>query len=192
MTTGFTSRTKGKEFLSSACQQGLGRSATSGSPQSGISTNGGGNIIGAQYASATGVGNTNDATEDLLWSFSLPANSFDVANRTLAFYAWGVMANNAHTKTARFYFGTSIVVPDAYSTGGAITPWVISGFIVKASAGVQVGSAQIIANTAHGGAIDLAGTETDTAAILLKITGQTSVATANDVVLKGVNLQFLN
>jgi hypothetical protein len=124
-----------------------------------------------RYQSITGVGNTNDTTEDTLFTFALPANAFDIAGRTLQITAAGSLATNAHSKTAKLYFGSSIV----------------------ATTGAQTGFYSPIVGTTHGGiSLPIAGTETDTAAITIKVTGQTGTAAANDVVLNSLIIEALN
>jgi hypothetical protein len=145
-----------------------------------------------RYQSTTGSGNGNDTTEDTLTTFSLPANSLDVAGRTLQISASGLLANNAHSKTARLYFGASIVATTAAQTGANVG-WQLILQVQKVASNSQLGFYSPIVGTTHGGiSLPLPGTETDTSAITIKVTGQTGTAAANDVVLNSLLIEALN
>lgn len=146
----------------------------------------------ARYQSVTGTGNGNDITEDTLFTFSLPANSLDVAGRALSITASGAFANNAHSKTARLYFGTSIT-----ATTGTITSanagWQLSLSVQKVSGNVQLGFYSPIVGTTHGGiSLPLTGSENDAGAIAIRVTGQAGTAAASDVVLNSLLIEALN
>lgn len=178
MASGFIQRFKGKALFSTGTLFQFGKAlGTYGTfPAAG-------NIF--EYANATGTGNGNDTTEDTLQSFTLPANAFDAIGRSLWIYAFGSFANNAHSKTAKLYFGSSITL----STGAITTAnigWALELLVMKSGANAQVASGQLISGTTHGGVTNFTGTETDTAGIVIKVTGQTGTAAANDVVVNGI------
>jgi hypothetical protein len=185
MTSGFVDRWKGKTLLSASSVQQFGKG--------GAVTPGGGNLSGAVFTNgAAGTGNGNDTTEDLLFSYTLPANSFDSIGRQLFIQAHGTFANNANTKTAKLYFGSSINFTTVNAAGGSVIPWWMQLLVTKVGPSVQVCLAQSINGTTHAGSLDLPGTENDAAAIIIKVTGQTSVAGANNVVCKMMSVQALN
>lgn len=175
MTTGFVTRFKGRFMSSYGSLFQFGK----GSGTFGAS----GNIF--TYASGTGVGNGADTTEDVLKSFALPANSLDAVGRALWIYAFGSYANDTDTKAAKLYFGTSITL--AAATGQNLG-WALELLVMKTGANTQIANGQTIVGTTHGGTtLPLAGTETDTAAITIKVTGHDSTAaTANAIVLNGL------
>ncbi len=145
-----------------------------------------------RYQSVTGTGNGNDTTEDTLSTFALPAGSLDVAGRTLEITASGSFANNAHSKTAKLYFGSSIVATTGAQTGANIG-WQVSLQVQKTASNSQLGFYSPIIGTAHGGiSLPISGTETDTNAITIKVTGQTGTAAASDVVLNSLLIEALN
>ncbi|MDE2467774.1 MAG: hypothetical protein KGL35_03290, partial [Bradyrhizobium sp.] len=149
-----------------------------------------GNIF--TYQSATGVGNGADTTEDTLQSFTLPANAFDLPGRALWIYAYGKFATDLDSKTARLYFGSSIVLSSGAQTLSN-TGWALELLVQKTGANAQIASGQIVNGTTHGGVtLPLIGTETDTAGIIIKVTGQTGTAAANDVVLNGLMIAASN
>lgn len=145
-----------------------------------------------RYQSITGTGNGNDTTEDTLTTFSLPASSLDIAGRTLQLTASGSLANNAHSKTARLYFGSSIVATTAAQTGANVG-WQLILQVQKVASNSQLGFYSPIIGTTHGGiSLPITGTETDSNAITIKVTGQTGTAAASDVVLNSLVIEALN
>ena len=170
--SGFTQRFKGKLIVNgggSLFGFGRGIGAAMG-PQ--------GNLF--KFAGAQGNGA--DTSEDVLSTFSLPANSLDVVGRALWLYAFGTMTATG-TKTGRLYFGSELV-----STGGIVATaesWALEMLVIKSGASAQVISSQLVNGGTHGGVANQTGAETDTAAIAIKVTGQNSAATANGIVLEG-------
>lgn len=143
------------------------------------------------YAPAAAGGNGADTTEDTITSFALPANAFDLAARGMWIYAFGTYANNTDTKAARCRFGASINI--AAATGQNVG-WATELLVFKNGASSQIANGQTISGTTHGGTtLPLAGTETDTAPITIKVTGQdSSTATASSVTCSGCMMTFMN
>lgn len=138
--------------------------------------------ISAQV-SAAGIGNGADTTEDTLFTFSLPANSFDKVGRGVSIFAAGSLANNAHTKTVKVYFGTGIVFTVIAATTGNVAWQAILNVFRSSIAKTQVGQGCAAVGATHSGvSAILPGAEDDTAAITIKVTGQTATANASDVV----------
>src|SRR5690242_11181170 len=79
------------------------------------------------------AGNGADTTEDLLKSFSLPANSLDVVGRSIYIYAWGTYANNTNTKAAKLYFGATSIA----AASGNNTSWALEMIVGKSAANAQ-------------------------------------------------------
>lgn len=140
-------------------------------------------IIGASVqASTTGVGNTNDTSEDVLYTFSLPASSLTFTGQTLKIVAAGTLANNAHNKTVKLYFGSQ-----SYSLGTvatANTVWTAKLTVIRTGSSAQLIYGEGMIGTTPIAPSLLTGAETDTAAITIKATGQTGTAAASDVVAK--------
>jgi hypothetical protein len=142
-------------------------------------------------SSAAGAGNTNDTTEDTLFTYSLPANSLNANNRVVGLYAFGAFANNAHSKHARLYFGSEVIDTGANTTTGAIG-WALEALIIRTGSKTQQISGQIVTGTTHGGCTTQAGAEDDTTGITIKVTGQTGTAAANDIVCNGLVVNAAN
>ena len=149
--TGFTKRNKGKEVFAAESVTVCGNTGGNKTTVGAIMRASGG-VVGAGYFSATGTGNGADTTEDTLWTYSLPANAFDavagdmVNFRGIYVYAWGVFANNAHSKHARLYFGSEVVDSGANTTTGGIG-WALELLMFHAASNVQVGSGQSASST---------------------------------------------
>jgi hypothetical protein len=116
---GFTDRFKGKVVIPFSALQALGCSAP-GSSNSTFALSGG-QIAGGQFFGS--AGNFNDTTEDLLQFYTLPGNMLDAPGRGLIITAWGTFANNAQVKTARLYFGASLIATVTNSANSSIIPW---------------------------------------------------------------------
>lgn len=139
-------------------------------------------------ASTTGIGNGNDATEDVLYTFSLPASSLSSVGEGLSITAAGTFANNAHSKTVRLYFGNQTY---SMNTITANVVWVLRMTVFKTASNVQLILAEGWIDGAPMSPGLLTGAETDSAAITIKVTGQTGTAAANDVVAKMLTVSAL-
>lgn len=139
---------------------------------------------------STAVGNTADTAEDTLMTYTLPAATLTATNMGIRVTAWGVTANNADTKTLKFYFGS--VVESSALTASIAGRWWTQATILKTGA-----STQDVIQALVGGATSLADanfaalTETDTAAIIIKLTGTASAANANDIIQEGMVIELL-
>jgi hypothetical protein len=129
--------------------------------------------------SATGVGNTNDTTEDTLFTFPLPANSLTLVGEGLSLLAAGTWANNAHLKTTTLYFGT-----DSFQIQGtnASATWVLRMRVYRSASKAQLILAEGSLDSVTIAPGIIVGAVDDTAGITIKVTGQTGTAAANDVV----------
>lgn len=171
MANGFMQRFKGKVLVPAGSLSIFGSGAAIGGPQGNIFTFGG------------SVGNGADTTEDTLATYSMPANTLNAIGRGLFIYAWGSMTAVAN-KTGKLYFGASTVSTGLISATSE--SWSLEMVVLKSAANVQQISAQLINAATHGGVTNSAGSETDTAAIVIKVTGQNSASTANGIVCNGL------
>ena len=164
-----------------------------------------GNIY--RLASA-GVNPASTGGNIVLAAFSLPAGSFDVANRGLNFTAMGSVANNTNVKTISIYYGcttavvgsavtggTVIASTGAYSTTGAAA-WQLVANVFKygaAASNTQIGlheTAQIGA-TIPALTVPQALTATESGAILIAVTGN-AATTATDIALNLFAINAMN
>lgn len=182
--TGFIYRDKGKGVSESSSLQRFGKG--------GAMFGGGGNI--ATFANQAGMGNGADTTEDLLFTLTLPANCLDVIGRQLLLEAYGQIAATSASKNARMYFGGTTLMNFAATTTQTGV-WYINALITKTGASHQ--TALILTDTSISGsnvrnATILSPNEVDTAPIICRVTGQSSVGTAalvtcNNFTVSGYN-----
>lgn len=132
----------------------------------------------------TSAGNGADQTEDTLRSFSIPANTMG-ANGVQGFRirAFGVTGASGDNKTIKLYFGSTSV------SSGVITDnaknWFFDLTVYRSGASTQVVVCEFQHDTTAAAPTVTTATETETAAILVKVTGQeTTASTANQIILK--------
>lgn len=146
---------------------------------------------GTIYATGVASGNGPDQTEDTLAAYTLPANALDVLGRNMRIRAWGTTNASVDNKQVKLYFGASL-----FATGVAAAnnkPWYVELNVIKSGANAQSVSGRGEFNGAFVASTYTAGADTDTAAIVIKCTGQDSTAsTANAIVLQGMTVEFLN
>ena len=141
--------------------------------------------LGGIIASAvTAVGNVGTGEDDL-HTYTLPANAFILAARTIRGLGYGTFTNNTNAKTLKMYFGSlahTVSIP--ISIGGHWS----SEFVTKRNgASTQVYYAKVeVVNSATNlvvGTFISQGTltESETAAIIIKHTGE---ATANNDIVQ--------
>jgi hypothetical protein len=169
-TTGYLYRDLGKGLSSSAALARFGKG--------GALMAGGGNIFCS--ASQAGFGNGNDTTEDLLVGVTLPPNSLDIVGRQVFIEAYGTITATSATKNARIYFGSTLLV-NFVGTTTQTGAWAVMATITKTAAGQQ--TAMIVNDTTVTGSLvrsltTASPSETDTAGILIRVTGQVSAGGA--------------
>lgn len=188
--TGFIERQKGRGLVENSALQRFGKG--------GALAAGGGNII---VGCTTAVGNGADTTEDVLFTTSLPANSLDIIGRNIDILAFGNITATSATKTVKVYFGSTVLVtPSQTYTFQATTTqtglWSINATILKTGSSaqtIQYGlDSTITGSFARNLNVLTSPTESDTAAIVIKVTGQSSVATANLVTCTGIIISGFN
>lgn len=148
--------------------------------------------INVQF-SAAGVGNAADTTDDTLFTYTLPANSLDAINRTLLITAAGKLAANGNNKQIKLWFGGTAIVVTGVVTGNAVG-WLLSAQVVKTGANAQLafGSSQVGA-TPNALAVPAALAITDTAGIIIKVTGASgTTGAAGDVLGQFFEINWMN
>jgi hypothetical protein len=189
--TGFTDRSLGKGTVSRSWLARIGKSTAQAS--------GGGNVF--SQLSAAGVGNGADTTVDTLMSASLPANLFDIPGVCVTVQAFGTVIATSATKTVSFKFGAGVNQSIVSYTTTNLGSWQFYAQIFKVSANVQLiliqadagGTTASLLGASGGRASAIFnGAETDTAAIPIAVTGQSTVATANTVTCQGFVVDAYN
>lgn len=143
------------------------------------------NTVNSVSVQATTVGNVGTGEDDLL-TYALDANSIAVGG-AVRMTAWGVTANNANSKILRTYFGSFVLnqsVP--VSVAGH---WWVDVLITPTEKDAQRYVSRLITDTTQSierGTL----TENDSAAILIKCTGE---ATADDDIQQlGMIVEYLH
>src|SRR5262249_40134917 len=176
--TGFIERQKGRGYVESSALQRMGKGAAAMA--------GGGNIT--VNVSTAGVGNGADTTEDVIFTQTLPANCLDIVGRQILIEAYGNIAATSATKNAKVYFGSTVLVNFAATTTQTGV-WAVSAYVTKAGSNSQ--SILVLTDTTISGSLVrsasiLTASEPDNAGIVVKVTGQSSVATAGLVTCNGL------
>lgn len=120
--------------------------------------------------SDAGVGNGADLTDDTLLQVTIPATMLKANGKSVTFEALGLFAANGNNKTVKAIFGSQTIITSGVQTTNN-NLWKLSGTIVRTASGSQ----QIVAEFQQGATVVTTtythGTQTDTADIVLKITG---------------------
>jgi hypothetical protein len=147
-----------------------------------------GQLTAQMSQTATGA-NTNETD---LQAYTLPANTLDIVSRGVRVTAWGSYGANANGKTIRLYFGTGNVIMNSTALTQNGTGWWVEAEIYKTGTNTQCHWGNIIAGNSVPGTQSGTDAQTDSAGILIKVTGQNSTATANDVVCRGMSVKMIN
>lgn len=146
--------------------------------------------MGVIYTTIATAATAAGTAEQVLGTYSLPANALDATGRRLRIRASFHCATNGNTKTMKLYFGAASISSGALTTSNK-NGW-LQLDLVKSGA-----STQIVTGT---GLVDVtpittgvtAGTDTDTAAIVIKFTGTDGTDSAGDIVLEDFAVEYMN
>lgn len=146
--------------------------------------------MGMVFATAISVGNADGTAEDLA-SYTIKANSMPVDSaKAVRVLAWGKTAADSDLKIISIKFGGTVVATHA-SAATNDKDWVLEATIIQGASKVQSAIGQF---SLEGASQDIqlvsAPTETETTDIVLAL--NVDAINANDVVLKGMTVEFLN
>lgn len=139
----------------------------------------------------TSTGNGADQTEDTLIQYSIPANTMG-ANGVQGFHirAWGTTAANGDNKTIKLYFGAALISSGVQTINAK--NWYLELWIYRSGANTQVVLGEGQMDTTSLTPTVTTATETETAAIITKITGQeTTASTASSIVAKALIVEAI-
>lgn len=159
--------------------------------------------------SATGQGNGADTTDDVLFTYALPASALDVAGRQVTVMAAGKFAANGNNKRVKIWWGTTTQTVGSAVAGGTL---IADSGVVTTNAGgwtasVQVSkygvsgsntqlatNAQVVAGATHlGTSAPATLTATESGVINITVTGASSTTgAANDVLGQLLDVAFNN
>ena len=127
-----------------------------------------------------------DTTETDLQSYTLPANVLGNKWRAIRIRAWGDTAANGNTKTIRLKFGGTTLQLNNTTLAPNGLDWITKPYVVRISSGQQTCSSFMLMSTTPQDAISTAISITDTASIIIKVTGQNRTASAGDITCRGM------
>ena len=137
------------------------------------------------------VGTDAGTDEKDLITFSLPANSLNANGKVVRITAWGSVAANGNTKTIKMDFGATTITQIGPAAISGLD-WKIEGLVIRTGETTQDAIAtEMLDVTAQDTTITIP-TEDETGAVIIKITGENGTAAANDIVAKGMMIEFLN
>jgi hypothetical protein len=152
-------------------------------------------LVGVAHVNTTAVGNVGVGEDDLM-TYSLPPDSLSASGKGIRVTAWGKTANNANSKACTLYFGTSFFGPPLTTSITGAWRFTLTVFRTGPSTqDIAFNLSEVVNNSAlaapkESQVANIASTETDTAAIVIRVTGN---ATANnDIVQEGMLVEFLN
>lgn len=132
----------------------------------------------------TSLGNGADQTEDVIATYSIPANTLG-ANyaQGIEIEAWGTFGATGDNKQVKLYFGGTSIATGVVTSNAKNWFLKLKIFRTGTNAQVVVGEGQI--DTTNITPTVTTATETETAAIVAKATGQeTTASTANQIISK--------
>ena len=149
-------------------------------------------LIGLANLNVTAVGNIG-AGEDDLMTYALPANSLSANGKAVRVHVWGTTAANANTKTIKFWFGVTERTINPTTTAPNNQHWQCDATIVRTGASAQLMVLQGFVGTAYEQQTsnDLP-TANEVNAITIKCTGNSAASATDDIVQRGMLVEFLN
>ena len=143
------------------------------------------------YLDRTSVGNVGLGEDDLI-TYELEAYKLPIDLDFIEIEAWGTTANNANSKTLKFYFGSTLIY-DSTAVESTNKDWYLAVKIIRVSANTleyivngQYNATAIDTNYAASGGQDF------TTSYTIKCTGQSGILSAsdNDIVQNGLLIKF--
>lgn len=136
-------------------------------------------VNGTLTTSTASVCTAANTTETDLWTYTLPAGALNADGRGIRITVSMLSGATANVKTYRLYFNGVTLITRSVADNALSSEW--SSKIIRTGAATQynfshylIGGASPVLNTSS-------PTATMSGAIIIKMTGQNSVATANDI-----------
>lgn len=142
-----------------------------------------GGLLNAQTAAvSTGAG----TAEQVLQTYTMPANTLSAAGQSVRVRCWGVTAATANNKTRKIYVGAMALATAAEAANAQ--PWSLEINVMRTAAATQQYFARGLAGT--GGITNLQGvgqgTDDLTAGVVIKCTATDGTDAAGDVTANGM------
>lgn len=145
--------------------------------------NGVGGLINAQTAAvSTGTG----TGEQVLQTYTLPANQLASAGQAVRVSCWGTTGGNTNNKTRKLYFGASVITTATEAANAQ--NWFLELTVMRTGSATQAVWGQGLAGT--GGVTPISyvnqGTDALTAGVVIKCTGTDGTSSASDITANGM------
>lgn len=148
-----------------------------------------GGLINAQTGS---VGTGADTTEDVLQTYTLPANTLAATGQSLRITCGWTTGANTNTKLVKLYFGASVVATPAQAANAQTGR--LSLIVTRTAAATQKVFGNGMAGTASITPVAEyynAGTDNLAAGVVIKCTGTNGTAAANDIIANEMLVELI-
>ena len=163
---------------------------------------GGGAVVSApaikkydQMSALALVGTPANLNETVLKSLTIPANTLNADRRSIRIRAWGRKAGNVNSVTVRIRFGTvtlaGTIIANIAATAVSAA-WAIEVELFRTGTGAQWSVARNLFNATTPTVTQITPAIDETQAILVEVTGQNTVANANDVEAIGLSVEYVD
>lgn len=142
-------------------------------------------VIGGSAVQTATIADTNETT---LGSFNIPANYLQ-QNKGVRITAFGATGATANNKTMKLYYGAAVVTTPTAATNAK--GWFLQLVVLKSGTNTQAILGSGLVDVTPVSPYTTAGAETETAAVLTKVTGTNGTAAANDILCKGYIVEAL-
>ncbi|MBI4349927.1 MAG: hypothetical protein HY550_00665, partial [Elusimicrobia bacterium] len=139
----------------------------------------------------TGSMPTSGTIEEVLLSYSLPANSLSADAKGIKIRAWGTTDADANVKTIKLKFGGTILVTNDQTGSPVSSTWEFEAMVFRTAASAQEAIGKGIVAAANQTVTKSLPAEDTTGAISIAITGETPTQ-AGDLTAEGLVVEFMN
>jgi|SRR6185436_11850220 len=122
--------------------------------------------------SLTPVGNIGTGVDDLI-SLTIPANTFHKNGQGVRIYAWGLMGADGNNKQVILKFGGTTLIDSGVLTTNN-KAWFLEAFVFRTGVATQVAFGKMTVDTTPITGLRSSLTIDETAAIIVKLTGETT------------------
>ncbi len=147
-------------------------------------------VGGRMSMNTNAVGTDANTTKKTLQTYTLPANSFSGNQKSIRISAWGTTAANGNGKAIALEFGSTIL----HTFNGSYNnlAWTIQAIVARTASSAQDAIASHSIGSAEVGNTHTEPSSSTSSGMTVRVTGQNSIASANDIVAEGMLIEFLN
>lgn len=147
-------------------------------------------VQGTLTTSTAAVCTIADLVETDLWTYTLPANTLDANGRGVRVSVLATAAANANTKTIKLYVaGVNVMNSGVLTAAPNGIDYIATFTVLRTGAATEIGFGLHGLGTTFQAKSNLSMAGDTTAGIIIKITGQNGVATANDICARGAAVE---